>query len=104
MKKKQGKKRLVQTARLAGLPEEVLFGAPKVVLVGEERALVENHKGIVEYTDERVRVRTDRALLEIAGANLTLGHVGKSDLLVRGKIEKVEYKFKRGGGNETREI
>jgi len=83
---------LVQGARLAGLPEEVLFGVPKVVLVGTERALIENHRGVVEYAGERVRVRTESGLLEITGAQLTLGHLGKSDLVVQGKIESVEYK------------
>jgi sporulation protein YqfC len=82
----------MQGARMAGLPEEVLFGVPKVVLVGEERALIENHKGVVEYGSERVRVRTDCGLLEIGGANLTLGRLGKSDLVVQGKIVRLEYK------------
>ena len=92
MKSRLNRKRLVQGARLAGLPEEVLFGVPKVVLVGEERALIENHKGVVEYGGERVRVRTDCGLLEIGGAELTLGRVGKGDLLVQGKIMRLEYK------------
>jgi len=92
VKRRLNKKLLVQGARLAGLPEEVLFGVPKVVLVGAERALVENHKGVVEYAGERVRVRTECGLLEITGAGLTLGHLGKSDLVVQGKIERVEYK------------
>jgi sporulation protein YqfC len=92
VKRRLGKKRLVQGARLAGLPEEVLFGAPKVVLVGEERALIENHRGVVEYGSERIRVRTGCGLLEIGGAELTLGRLGRSDLLVQGKIERVEYR------------
>jgi len=92
VKRRLDKRRLVQGARMAGLPEEVLFGVPKVVLVGEERALVENHKGVVEYGSERVRVRTDCGLLEIGGVELTLGHLGKSDLVVQGKITRLEYK------------
>lgn len=72
--------------------EDVLFGVPKVVLVGGERALIENHKGVVEYGSERVRVRTDYGLLEIGGANLTLGHLGRSDLVVQGKITRLEYR------------
>ncbi|MCL2545355.1 MAG: YabP/YqfC family sporulation protein [Clostridia bacterium] len=92
VKRGPGKRRLVQGARMAGLPEEVLFGVPKVVLVGEERALIENHRGVLEYTSERVRLRTDCGLLEIGGAELTLGHLGRSDLVVQGKITRLEYK------------
>ncbi|MCL2812904.1 MAG: YabP/YqfC family sporulation protein [Clostridia bacterium] len=91
MKRRLTKKRLVQGARLAGLPEDVLFGVPKVVLVGEGRALVENQKGVVEYANNRIRVRTDTGLLEISGMELTIGYLGKSDLLVQGKITRVEY-------------
>ena len=92
VKRRLNRKRLVQGARLAGLPEEVLFGVPKVVLVGEERVLIENQKGVLEYGGDRIRIRTDCGLLEISGRELTIGHLGKSDLLVQGKITRVEYK------------
>ena len=91
MERRLDRRRLMQGARMAGLPEEVLFGVPKVVLVGEGRALIENHKGVVEYGSERVRVRTDCGLLEVGGEELTIGRLGKSDLLVQGKITRVEY-------------
>ncbi len=91
MKQGRRRKRLVQGARIAGLPEEVLFGVPKVVLVGRERMLIENHKGIVEYGGERVRVRTDCGLLMVEGSELVLDHLGQSDLLVQGKIARLEY-------------
>jgi sporulation protein YqfC len=59
--------------------------------VGEERLLVENHEGIVEYSLERVRVRTACGLLEVEGSGLTLNHLGAGDLLVQGKVARVGY-------------
>lgn len=88
---KRKPRRLVQSVRNAGLPEEVIFGVPKVILMGEERVLIENHKGIVEYGKERVRVRTVCGLLEIIGTGLSLNHLGASDLLVQGKVSQLGY-------------
>jgi sporulation protein YqfC len=76
---------------MAGLPEDVIYGVPKVVLVGEERLLVENHEGIVEYGRERVRVRTSCGLLEVEGLELSLNHLGAGDLLVQGRVTRVGY-------------
>ncbi len=98
MKRRKKRSRLVRGVRMIGLPEEVLFGVPKVVLVGDERALIENHQGIVEYGAERVRVRTACGLLEIGGEKMTLCHLGESDLLVQGRIARIGY----GMGSETR--
>lgn len=89
--KRKARGRLVRGVRMIGLPEEVLFGIPKVVLVGDERALIENHEGIVEYGAERVRVRTACGLLEIVGEKITLCHLGQSDLLVQGRLARIGY-------------
>ena len=80
--------------RLTGmfaLPPEVTLNLPLVSLVGSGELSVENYKGIIEYTPERLRVRTAAGILRLSGKRLTLKRLTAESLLVRGVIETVEY-------------
>ncbi len=93
MKQKQ---RLAEGIRKVGLPEEVLLDVPRVVLMGDQRVIIENHKGIVEYAGQSVRVRTACGLMEIQGNDLRLEYFGASDLVVLGRIDMLGYHLHRG--------
>ena len=41
-----------------GLPGEVLLDLPRLVMLGNNRMVVENHRGLLEYTEETVRIKT----------------------------------------------
>ncbi|MDR3051927.1 MAG: hypothetical protein LBU67_09450 [Oscillospiraceae bacterium] len=87
------RKRLAQGARLAGLPEEVLLGVPRAVLMGTERVLIENHKGVLSYDADRLRVRTPCGVLQVDGADLRLESFGGENLAVQGRIDRMGYRM-----------
>lgn len=37
------------------LPEDVLLGSAKLTVTGGRSAVIENHRGVLEYTAERIR-------------------------------------------------
>ncbi len=88
---KKRRRRAVEGVRLAGLPEDVVFGLPKVTLMGEERASITNHEGILAYDADHVSVRTPLGTLEVTGTSLTLDYLGGNELLVQGKITQMGY-------------
>jgi len=55
----------------ASLPEDVLRGA-RVTWFGQGSALVEGQHGVVELTQERIRLRTDEGILTLCGEGMTL--------------------------------
>ena len=67
------------------LPAEAA-GCFKLTLVGTGRALVENHRGLGEYTRERVDVRAPAGTVRIEGEALELGFMDGEALLVTGRI------------------
>ena len=73
------------------IPVELSTNIPKITIVGFERLLIENYKGILEYQDYFVRVNTYIGIININGFNLQLEEMTSDDLLVIGKIENVDF-------------
>ena len=73
------------------IPVELSTNTPKITIVGFERLLIENYKGILEYQDYFVRVNTYIGIININGFNLQLEEMTSDDLLVIGKIENVDF-------------
>ena len=73
-------------ARQTDLPADIVAGVIKVTLTGAERVLVENHRGILAYTDGLVEVNGKGVLLRIRGERLLLRAMDSEMLLVTGRI------------------
>ncbi len=85
------------------LPEKVMdaFELPKnrsgiitsVTITGVHEALVEGHKGIIEYTDMVIKLNTPQFVLKLNGANLEITGVTEEYIMIKGIIAGVEYLF-----------
>ncbi len=73
------------------LPEEALLGAAKLTVTAGRRALIENHRGILEYGTEHMVVSTGRGKISINGDNLSLLAMNKNELLISGRLQSVEW-------------
>ena len=85
---------LPERLRCAEIPQELVFGWPRSVLVGDEKLIVEQHQGIFVCTEQEVIVKTVCGLLVISGENLSLSRYSRDDLVVFGKIAKLSYRPK----------
>ena len=73
------------------IPVELSPNNPKITVVGFERVLIENYKGILEYQDYFVRLNTYIGIININGFNLNLEEMTADDLLVTGKIDSIDF-------------
>ena len=85
---------LPERLRRAEIPQELVFGWPRSVLVGDEKLIVEQHQGIFVCTEQEVIVKTVCGLLVISGESLSLSRYSRDDLVVFGKISKLSYRPK----------
>ncbi len=85
---------LPERIRRAEIPQELVFGWPRSVLLGDEKLIVEQHQGIFTCTEQEVIVKTVCGLLVITGENLSLSRYSRDDLVVFGKIAKLSYRPK----------
>lgn len=73
------------------VPDEVALKVPKVTILKFEEMLIENYKGILEYQDFFVRIQTFIGIININGFKLTLEEMTSDDVIVKGKIESVDF-------------
>ena len=84
-------KRLQAQARDSFLAEDLDRGLPRIEILGDRRVIVENHRGILEYSDTRMRIACGRLTLRILGEGLEIRALSLNELAVTGRIHAVEY-------------
>lgn len=73
------------------MPKDTFLDLPKIILTGSCEVYVENYKGIIEYTDELIRLNTGMRLLKITGKALKIVSIGADDITIGGEIDAVEF-------------
>ncbi len=82
------------------MPDEIDFETPKLTILKFEEVLIENYKGILEYQDFFVRIQTFIGIININGFKLTLEEMTSDDLVVKGKIESIDFESIVGNGED----
>ncbi len=77
-------------AHFLELPKELVMGLPRITVLGDIQMIVENHRGIIEYTTERVRIGTGIGELRVTGSGLTLRTIFPEEIAVDGKIRSID--------------
>lgn len=68
------------------LPDETIPGQTLIEIYGNQRVLIEHHKGVVQYSTERILVRMKQGILGIYGSNLHLCRMIPSQLIICGQV------------------
>jgi sporulation protein YqfC len=77
-------------AHFLELPKELVMGLPRITVLGDIQMIVENHRGIIEYTTERVRIGTSIGELRVTGTGLALRTIFPEEIAVDGKIRSID--------------
>ncbi|MHB9093216.1 MAG: sporulation protein YqfC [Eubacteriales bacterium] len=81
-----------QVANFLDIPRDLMMDLPKVVLIGDVQVVIENHRGILVYTPDLVRVDTTLGELEVTGLDLVLKNILPDEILVEGKVKSVSFR------------
>ncbi len=73
------------------LPKEIMLDLPLISLMGREEITIENHKGILTYGEESIRIGTKAGTLSIRGENLGLKQLTTDVLVITGKVVALEF-------------
>lgn len=88
-KKKTHKK--VKFAEMFQMPKDVVLGESIITLIGKREALIENYKGIVEYTNDFLRVRTNQGVIEFRGNGFVITYLTDEEIKITGAIIEIHY-------------
>jgi len=73
------------------IPKEVSSNEPKITILGFHELLIENYKNILEYEEFYIRINTFIGVININGFGMCLEQMTEDDILVRGKIDSIDY-------------
>ncbi len=86
------KKQLTRTlATGLDIPAETMCSLPVSTLRGREDLTVENHRGILGYSGELIQVAVKGGSLLIYGKELTIAHMTRRCLQLKGRISRIEW-------------
>ena len=78
-------------AELLEFPKDTMLDTSKVVMIGNLQIFIENHKGIIEYTEKKMRISTRYGILAIEGEKLHLKSISSDEIAINGKIERLIF-------------
>lgn len=71
---------------ITDISEELTMGLPKMSLLGNKECLIENCKGIIQYENEKIRLKTTIGEASVEGKSLHINEIGEGELLIKGQI------------------
>lgn len=73
------------------LPTDVLMDLPRITLVGQVHIYIENHRGLLVFSDKEVRLLLKQGQLLIKGDSFVIKTILPEELLLEGTIEQVLF-------------
>ncbi|MBZ4653761.1 MAG: sporulation protein YqfC [Bacillota bacterium] len=78
-------------AHYLDIPKEIILDLPKITLIGDIQLYIENHRGIIEYTSEKIRIAIAIGELEIGGEKLVIRNITREEMYLDGHIKSVQF-------------
>lgn len=73
------------------LPPDVLMDMPRITMIGHIHIYIENHRGVLQFSNEELRLLLSQGQLLIKGKQFVIKTILPEELLLEGKIEQVIY-------------
>ncbi|MCT4594594.1 MAG: sporulation protein YqfC [Anaeromicrobium sp.] len=78
-------------AELLELPKDIILDLPRITMLGNLQLYIENHKGIIEYTKVRIRVKLREGSLRVIGKDLTIKNIMEEEIVICGELHSIEF-------------
>ena len=73
--------------RQMALSQEPIPGVPLIEITGQNRILIENHRGVCCYSRELIRVRVQYGEISITGTGLDMARMSREVLVITGRMD-----------------
>jgi len=73
------------------LPADVLMDLPRITMIGQIHIYIENHRGLLAFSDKELRLMLKRGQLLVRGEEFVIRTILPEELLLEGKINQVLY-------------
>ena len=83
----QGRGIIRVTESALDMTAEAPLRMPLVELSGYQRVFIENHRGVIQYSDTLIQIKVCYGRLNVKGNALSLAYMAKSQLVITGCVE-----------------
>lgn len=78
------------TASLLDMPEDVVFELPRLTVIGDRQLYIENHRGVIHFSNEVLRLALSKGELEVSGEQLIIRTIWSDEVFVEGIIRGIQ--------------
>ena len=73
------------------LPSDVVLGLPRITIVGDLHVYIENHQGLITYSETELKLRSNKGYIQVKGASFVLKMMLPEEILLEGMIKEVTF-------------
>lgn len=73
------------------LPQDVMMDLPRITMIGQIHIYIENHQGLLAFSDKELRLLLKQGQLLIKGKAFVIKTILPEEILLEGKIDSVTY-------------
>ncbi|PLS15189.1 sporulation protein YqfC [Bacillus sp. M6-12] len=91
MARKWGQKFKQLMVKTMDLPQDVMMDLPRITIIGQLHIYIENHRGLLAFADNEVRLMLKKGQLLIKGESFVIKTILPEEIMLEGKIDKVFF-------------
>ncbi|HEY8463138.1 MAG TPA: YabP/YqfC family sporulation protein [Bacillota bacterium] len=80
----------MKLAQLLDIPLDTAVDWPRLIINANRSVSIQNHRGVIEYDQNVVRINTKLGEVALYGEELALISALKEEVVVEGRLERVE--------------
>ncbi|MGO4372267.1 sporulation protein YqfC [Paenibacillus sp. MCAF20] len=78
------------TADLLDMPQDVVYDLPRLTMIGDRQLYIENHRGVVHFSTDRLRLALTKGELEVTGSDLVIRTIWTEEVFIEGQIANIQ--------------
>jgi sporulation protein YqfC len=79
------------TAKMLDLPQDVVMDLPRITMIGNMQLYIENHRGVLHFSSDRLKLALTKGQIEICGKNLAIRAILTEEVFIEGIIDDIKY-------------
>lgn len=73
------------------MPTDVIMDLPRITMIGQLHIYIENHKGVLSFSKEELRLAMKEGQLQIKGNHFVLKTILPEEILLEGVVKTVHF-------------
>ncbi|MGM9928630.1 MAG: sporulation protein YqfC [Bacillus sp. (in: firmicutes)] len=75
----------------ASLPKDVMMNLPRITMIGQIHIYIENHRGLIGFSETEIRLKVDQGQLSIKGEGFIIKTILPEEIMLEGLIHSVAF-------------